>query len=309
MDCLVIGQGSIGSRHAFLLSRLGHSVWVVSSKTQLAYPCYPSVDAAFSENGRFDYLVVADRTVDHAATLRQILTLKYQGTILVEKPLFSFADQAVPVRDPSRVFVGYNLRFHPVLQKMQELMQGRRIFSMSVYAGSFLPDWRPGDYRECYSAHRAQGGGVLRDLSHELDYVCWLAGAWKRVAALGGTIGDLGIDSDDAFGLLLETENCPLVTIQVNYLDRVARREIVVNLAGESLRADLVTNQLWVNNEAFSFQAERNETYEQMHKAILLGQFKKVCSYEEGLQTMRLIDAAERAVTYSSWCYAGREAE
>ena len=38
---------------------------------------------------------------------------------------------------------------------------------------------------------------MLRDLSHELDYMTWLFGPCRRVAALGGRFGPLAIDSDE----------------------------------------------------------------------------------------------------------------
>ena len=54
----------------------------------------------------------------------------------------------------------------------------------------------------------ARGGGVLRDLSHELDYLLLLGGSWRRVAGAGGRIGPLDIRSDDYWSLLLELDGC-----------------------------------------------------------------------------------------------------
>ena len=47
--------------------------------------------------------------------------------------------------------------------------------------------------------------------------------------ATGGKVSKLAISSDDMLCLLMETENCPAVSLQVNYLDLVPRREIIVN--------------------------------------------------------------------------------
>ena len=39
----------------------------------------------------------------------------------------------------------------------------------------FLPDWRKNiAYSKSYSSIKKQGGGVLLDLSHELDYATYL---------------------------------------------------------------------------------------------------------------------------------------
>ena len=72
-------------------------------------------------------------------------------------------------------------------------------------SGRIIRDWRPGrDHRTTASATQQAGGGVLRDLSHELDYLLWLFGPWQRVAALGGSSGARQIEVDDHLDLLLE---------------------------------------------------------------------------------------------------------
>ena len=41
-------------------------------------------------------------------------------------------------------------------------------------------NWRPKqDYHTSYSAYKNKGGGVLLDLSHELDYATWIFGSLK----------------------------------------------------------------------------------------------------------------------------------
>jgi hypothetical protein len=71
-----------------------------------------------------------------------------------------------------------------------ERLDGRSAITVSAYVGQDLRDWRPGrDHRTTASATQQAGGGVLRDLSHELDYLLWLFGPWQRVAALGGAYG------------------------------------------------------------------------------------------------------------------------
>ena len=114
----------------------------------------------------------------------------------MEKPLFdSMANFKVLKNE---VYVGYNLRFHPLINKIRALCRGRKLWTIHVFCGSYLPDWRPGrDYRETSSAMRDSGGGVLLDLSHELDYIQWLAGRLEVDHAVSEKVSDLEIDSDD----------------------------------------------------------------------------------------------------------------
>ncbi len=297
---LVVGMGSIGRRHARLLGDLGLDVAAVSRRDGVATRCYSTLAAALAQE-RPGYVVIANETAAHRQTLAALAELGFAGTVLVEKPLFE-RPQKLPENRFSGLFVGYNLRFHPVLREMARLLAEEPAISAQVYVGQYLPDWRPGrDYRTTASASRAAGGGVLRDLSHELDYMTWLFGPCLRVAALGGRFGDLAIETDDVQGLLLAFARCPVVTAQLNYLDRQGGRDIVVNTARRTLRADLVTGTLRVDGEEKHFAIERDDTYRAQHQAALGNRRDGLCTAAEGAAVLDLIAAAETAAATGRW--------
>jgi predicted dehydrogenase len=297
---LVVGYGSIGARHARLLAELGCDVAVVSAR-EVAFPQrYPSLARGWSEH-QPDYVVLANATDRHHATMSELAALGHTGDVLVEKPIF---DRVVPV--PSHAFrqtrVAYNLRFHPVVMALREELVGQAILSVHAYVGQYLPSWRPDtDYRESYSAHADQGGGALLDLSHDLDYLGWVAGGWQRVAAIGGRMSTLEITSDDVFSLLYESERCRAIGVQLNYLDRLGRRRIIVNTADHTYEADLVRGLLYVDREERRFEVERDTSYKAMHAAMLAGAADQACSLEEGLATLALCDAAREAALSGHW--------
>ena len=300
LDCLIIGYGSIGARHANILKEMGHSVHVVSKRDITDLPCYKSTKGALQKKD-FDYVVISNETYNHYNSFEELNELGYSGMLLIEKPVF-LEPCPIPQSGYENVFVAYNLRFHPVIQKLREFLNGKEIYSIHAYVGQYLPDWRPGtDYTGSYSASKAQGGGVLRDLSHELDYINWIAGGWKRVAAIGGKFSELQIDSDDVFVLLLEMENCPVVSVQMNYLDHKARREIIVNMKDHTIKADLILNTLEINGEVSELEVERNMTYTMQHNAILNGDYSITCTLRQGMDVLTLIHAAESASKKQAW--------
>jgi predicted dehydrogenase len=300
MDCLIIGYGSIGARHANILKEMGHSVHVVTKRDVKYFPCYSSIKKALQDKD-FDYVIISNETCNHYNSFIELNELGYSGKLLIEKPAF-LEPSSLPQADYENVFVAYNLRFHPVIQKLHEFLNGKEIYSIQVYVGQYLPDWRPGaDYTRSYSASKAQGGGVLRDLSHELDYINWIAGGWKRVAAIGGKFSDLQIDSDDVFILLLEMENCPVASVQMNYLDRKARREIIINLKDYSIKADLLHSTLEIDEEMTMFEVEKDITYTIQHNAILNGDYSTSCTLKQGIDVLNLIHAAELASKKQAW--------
>ena len=300
MNCLIIGYGSIGSRHADILKQMGHSVLVVSKRNVKDFSCNKTIGEALAEES-IDYVIISNETYKHYESFNELRELGYSGKILIEKPAFSKLHTLNDVA-LNNVFVAYNLRFHPVVQKIRSLLQEKQIYSIQAYSGQYLPDWRPGtDYTNCYSASKDMGGGVLRDLSHELDYINWIAGGWRRVAAIGGKFSDLQIDSDDTYAVLLELKGCPMASVQINYLDRKARREIIINLKDNSIKADLILNTLEISGEVEKFEVERNLTYILQHKAIFSGDYNDVCTLEQGMNVLKLIHAAELAAEKGAW--------
>lgn len=300
MRALVVGFGSIGMRHVRLLNELGCKVGVVTSR-DIAYELkYNNLSDAVNTLDP-DYVVISNKTEQHYKTLLELANLKFSGTVLVEKPIFNYYEE-VPENRFTNVFVAYNLRFHPLIQRIASLIKNEKLISVYAYAGQYLPLWRPNsDYRKTYSARRGEGGGVIRDLSHELDYLCWLLGGWKYVTALGGHYSHLAIDSDDVFSIMMETPKCPVVTVQLNYLDRVARREILINTDRQTVKADLIQGTLSINENSEKIEAERDFTYCAQHHAILNKNYGPLCTLKEGLEVMRLIEAAEMSMHQKVW--------
>ncbi|MCM3590177.1 Gfo/Idh/MocA family oxidoreductase [Brevibacillus borstelensis] len=300
MKALVIGFGSIGNRHARVLKALGCQVSVVSRRSVEWESHYFTLEEALrSENP--GYVVVATRTSEHYKALSTLALCDYKGIVLVEKPLFD-QNVALPLHSFQNLFVAYNLRFHPGIQRLRELLKGQNIITFHVYAGQYLPDWRPNtDYRTGYSSNKSEGGGVLRDLSHELDYVNWLLGDWECLTSMGGTFSRLEINSDDVYSILLKTKSCPAVTITLNYLDKAARRFIIVNTDQFTIQLDLIKNIISVNGDSEQFEVPRDFTYMAQHKAVLNSDYDTLCSEGEAIQVMSMIEAVELANEKRSW--------
>jgi len=59
MNCLIIGYGSIGERHAFILNEMGHSVHVVTKRDVKDFPCYKTIKEVLQSKD-FDYAVISN---------------------------------------------------------------------------------------------------------------------------------------------------------------------------------------------------------------------------------------------------------
>ena len=295
LSALIIGHGSIGQRHAEILTEMDEisHVFVLSSQNDLSYDTIKSLEEIPPLHP--DYVVVASPTDQHYAQLKFLDKHLNGSKILVEKPLFD-KKKGLSIRH-NTVYVGYNLRFHPILCKIKKAITGRRLWNIQVFCGSYLPDWRPGrDYRKTYSARKDTGGGVLLDLSHELDYVQWLAGTINIEHKISKKVSDLEIETDDILLLSGRSASGAYVHISLNYFTRKPVRQILIDGEGISLQANLFTKELSVYEDdtksEFSWpELERNTNYITEHRAIIEEDLSNVCTYNEGLETMCLIDS------------------
>lgn len=299
MRCLVVGLGSIGLRHADVLRTMGCDVAAVTARKDTEVRAFEDLRVALEAHSP-EYVVIANDTGLHGLTLTQLAASGYRGVALVEKPMLARTDETLTL-PAGPVYVGYTLRFHPALGRLFELAGSERLWSLSAYVGQYLPDWRPGrDYRQSYSS-RSEDGGVVRDLSHELDYVQWLAGRWQRTVAHGGHMSSLEIASEDVATVLASTERCAHATIHMNYLDRTASRWIILNGSFGTIRADLVRGTIDVNGAETRLPADRNEMIRQQHASAMKGDDVRCCGVEDGLATVRWVDAIYRSMQDHCW--------
>lgn len=303
MRILIVGYGSIGARHSRIAAGLGMRVACVSANADCPFQRFDSVAGAI-ESFAPDRVVIANATAKHAVTVSELARTGFDGGVLIEKPVYSFPDET-PELGKMRAYVAYNLRFHPLVQILREKIGDQPVlYSASFSAGQYLPQWRPGtDYRQSYSSSVQQGGGVLRDLSHEIDLALWLCGPAQRVAALGGHFSDLEICSDDVFSMLSVNQRCPSVSISINYLDRVPRRLVALNGLGLSAVLDFVNGSLTINGELMRVAVDRDVAYTSQLEAFVDDDTSILCSLAEGVDVVRFIGAAENAVTRNTWIH------
>ena len=70
-----------------------------------------------------------------------------------------------------------------------------------------LPTWRKGDYTKSVSAKKKYGGGVINELSHELDLMLYLFGKPKALFAKYLNSKSLKIDVEDIVDIIFKINN------------------------------------------------------------------------------------------------------
>ena len=258
MQALIVGLGSIGRRHARNWAALGlGEVWVCRQQGA-AQPqplgvearVFRDLDQALAAGP--EVVIVTNPTSLHVDTARRAVLAG--AHVLVEKPLGHTLEGVSELLSESAarlrlLMVGYNLRFHPGLVRLRQLLHAGAIgrpLSARFEVGEYLPEWHPWeDYRHGYAARRDLGGGVILTFSHELDTACWLLGRPRRLTCLASRSGVLELDTEDLAEMTLQFESA-LASVHVDFLRRPARR--LVEITGEDgiLRWKEQSNQLLV---------------------------------------------------------------
>jgi predicted dehydrogenase len=317
---LVVGTGSIARRHMSNAKMLfeGATVVCVPASGRTVAPnevaadeLHPSLASALRR--RPDFAVIGSPAPFHLAQASELLSAGIP--VLIEKPLTHSLDEfrrhaAVLEANRERLDVGYNLRLLESAQCFARQLAERRIgrlHRVSIEVGQYLPDWRPGsDYRRNVSAQRSLGGGVLLELSHELDYLGWLFGAFDSAYCIATSSGALQIDVEDRVDAILGRSDGLVATLHMDFLQRTATRACKVVGEHGNLTWNVATNTVELSaagRQEVLFSApdyDRND----MYRAELLrfvkvasGQLPPLVGLDAALRTLQLVQTLRRSAS------------
>ena len=253
-------------------------------------------------------VVVATDTRCHVADAEYALGLGVH--VLCEKPLASHAadGRSLPELAGSRglgLFVGYCLRFDVGLLAFRERLASLGpLHSVRIECRSYLPDWRADrDYRESYSA-REEEGGVLRDLSHEIDLALWLFGTPGEVQGDLVNTGRLGIASEELAEGSWRAGEGVSVSVGLDYLSRSPVRFVRASgergeLAFELVSGDLRQSMAGEPQTVEHVDRSRNAVYEAQARAFVRwlegGSPGPLATAAEALEVLEVCDAWRRS--------------
>jgi predicted dehydrogenase len=239
---LVVGSGSIAQRHLALAKSLvpDAEIKILSIHGKSA------IDSRFLISNKKDALdfnpsiaVIANPSSMHLSIAKPLAVSGVH--MLIEKPISNdlsgvheFINECK--KSNSVLMVGYNLRFSDSLNYFKNEIEKNRIglpLIVKSEVGSFLPKWRAeADYKNSVSAKRNLGGGVLLELSHEIDYLEWIFGSIQWVRATVMRQSSLMIDVEDSAVLTFGIENSSnanlIATLNMDFIRHDYVRNCVV---------------------------------------------------------------------------------
>ena len=304
MKILMIGLGSIGTRHLRNLFRLfqeRQEPLIVDAFRSSNRPLAPDIASLLHESyysldllpSDYDVAFVCNPTKLHYETITA--TQSKAKHFFVEKPVFS--DDSVDISGidtKGRVFyVAAPLRYTRVISTVKQIVDETKVQGVRAICSTYLPDWRPGtDYRTSYSANKEMGGGVSIDLIHEWDYLCYLFGAPEQVENIRGKCSDLELQCED-ISLYIARYSDKLVSLHLDYFGRYERREVEIYTPEDTIVADIRHHQIrWLRSGKILDLPEERDHFQLQELGhffdMIDGKAVNDNTLSEGLRTLRI---------------------
>lgn len=255
MTYLVVGSGSIGTRHHGNLQALGADSRLISWRT---------LDLEALDLSGVTGLVIATAT-----QVRRDLFAKAAAAnvpVYVEKPLayrqFELSEiQSLAAPIAERSVLGVMMRYHPAIRYLAAHPVNAYGFHFEI--GHDVRQWRQNwSFADSYAA-KPEGGGVLLDLCHEIDMAhCLFPTAAANAVDCVGHVDFPGVDFATRLSL---SGDGRIGSVAMDYLSPESTRTMVLRGRDEVVEIDLLTctGRRWSGGatEDLVWDFERNDMF------------------------------------------------
>lgn len=228
-NILIIGKSSIALRHYYILKKINKNfffyfldsskfIWVRKNKKFFK----------LKDNVIFDkYFLVVICTPSNLHINYINKFVRKTNYIFVEKPItnnlhkfLNFKKKISKIKNFPKLAIGYNLRFTNSLIKFKKILNkeslGKLIY-ISARVGMSLDQWR-GEKMKLAANKKKTGGGVILELSHELDYLNWLFGPLSYGYSVVNKIKKFNFDVEENFFSLIFSKNKVPINLVVDMI-------------------------------------------------------------------------------------------
>ena len=231
MKILFIGLGSIGQRHLRNLISLNlknikiYAYRKINKKIIISRDLNSSFRGDIVKNNKIEQIYTKRDIVNLRPNLTficnpsskhiefAIMVAKLNSDIFIEKPLSNNLKNINILNNLIKknkliCTVGYQLRFHPLIEYLKKNIEEKKfgkLLSIKSNFGSYLPHWHKyEDYKKVIYGKKKLGGGIILEMSHELDYLSWIInGRIIKNKSFFSKISNLQINVEDIFHSLI----------------------------------------------------------------------------------------------------------
>lgn len=251
----IVGFGSIGQRHYNNLLNITDRITVLSKRKRINVIQRTKTFKELEAYAPYDLIMICNETYKHKETVLKAITLNPK-IIFVEKPLVNIlADIEVikHVLGSRRIhfMVGYSRQFFEPYLRIKKIIESGKlgfIYYFRLSVGQDLRLWRKRHYGLSYSIHKNQGGGIVIDLIHEINFPAWalnepIKPIFSYVKKLTRLMGDI----EDFNESLLVSAGGTIVSLHQDCIRQSGKWSCEIIGSKGNLSWDTDTNNLKVN--------------------------------------------------------------
>ena len=260
-----------------------------------------------------DIAIIANPSTFHVDVAMSLASIG--AHLLIEKPISNSKAKVLELialcREKNLVLMtGYNLRFLPSLISFKRFLNesyAGEIFSVRTDVGQYLPNWRASiNYQNSVSANKSLGGGVILELSHEIDYLRWIFGEVEWVSGMLTKQSNLEIDVEDTAHVTLgmfahETRKQLIISANLDFVRHDSTRMCIAICENGSLRWDGILGEVaFMKPDSHTWEVIFSETvtndytyrkeWENFVKCIIQNETPVVTGLD-GLKTVEIVEA------------------
>ena len=318
---LIIGAGSIAKKHLTVVANVLPDaeilVYSPSEKCSFLDPTF-TLTSNLQQCVNFapSFVIIASPSNSHIFYSEMFLGLA--SGILIEKPVGIDVSEGRAFLEKSSksstyIQIGYNLRYFESLCFFRNIIHKKKfgeLYSIQSQVAQHLTLWRPGiDYRHTVSAKSSNGGGVLFELSHELDYLIWIMGNPNSISGWAARVSDLDIDVEDfaIVNFFYEQEaskRAVPVSITMNFIDHQSQRTCTAICQNGTVHWDALTGIVKVFRKEtntpevlLSIKEELHASYDKQFEKFLANSLhghKKNLSLQNVNEAVNLLEIIEK---------------
>lgn len=307
----IIGLGSISKRHVKNIKNLypTHDISCLSSRNNsssnyedIFLDCYfcNNLKDLISRNPLF--VIISCPSNEHLKFSKELIQKGIP--ILIEKPISSNYEDAkliydLAIKNNVKTQVGYCLRYLSstkyILNHLKDHIKDS-LLSVYVNCSSYLPDWRDKNWKNSVSANKSLGGGVLLELSHEIDLLLLLFDNiylnWSHI----GASNSLALDVEESASAVFLTQNKNPIYVDLNFCQKVSKRIMEFNTIDFVIKWDILRNTITKysqNNQEILFKGESSDhdlKYIDMVKEFYDGNVDYTSNLKDAVNVLKIID-------------------
>lgn len=300
---LFIGYGSIAIKHIKIIKKKTKSPIYVLSKHFKGEKKLIKISLKKALNTTYEYCFICTPSTERMKYLK--LFENNCKSFFLEKPISNNYKKAKyilsKIKSKKNIYIGYVFRNNLIIKSLKKIIEQKKlgiINSVQVISRSYMPSWRNNiDYKNSVSSKKSKGGGVLLELSHEIDILFYLFGNIKLFSKRLTRSKNLKINVEDRADIMFLNKNKIPINLLLDFNSYLNERRIIINGSKSLIDVNLNSNFYYIytrnKKKKYEFKNEISKMFYRQLTNYVNNNFKNN-SVIDSLKVLKIIDEIKK---------------